>query len=122
MRVLAPALVVTFDLIGCAGRVPQEQVFELFPRALNPQHPDHGTIFAAPDGSCFVNLPFVEAPTSGGVPHPTKAVPCPSGMDHPSWRECAGEVIRASEDGDDCVCEVGGNPPPPTVPRITCPR
>jgi hypothetical protein len=43
-------------------------------------------------------------------------------MRHAAFRTCAGAEVLSNESGDDCVCEPAGNPPPPTVPRVRCPR
>jgi hypothetical protein len=89
---------------------------------MNARDTEHGTIYRDADGSCFVELPFEKPPTSGGMPKPRKAIDCPPIMRHEAWRECVGEEILSDEDAGDCVCDVRGNPPPPTVPRVRCPR
>ena len=123
MQKLAPAIVVTLSVgASCAASRVSTEELSRYPESLNPRDGEGRTIYKASDGSCFVELPFAEPPTSGGMPRPQKAVECPPLMQHSTWAECAGEAILSTEDGSDCVCDTRGNPPPPTVPRVSCPR
>lgn len=73
-------------------------------------------------GTCWVELPYEEAPTSFRPP-PTSAVACPPEFaTDPAYVACEyGQVqLRAVEPEPDCVCNYTGNPPPPSK-DIDCP-
>jgi len=119
------AVVVTFSMnaAACASsRVSSEGLGERYPRSMNPEDAQGRTVLLAEDGSCYVELPTPEAPRSGGADRPSQSVACPETLRDPAFRACTGHEIRATSRGDDCVCDTTGNPPPPTVPRVDCPR
>ncbi|MBX2801175.1 MAG: hypothetical protein KTR31_26075 [Myxococcales bacterium] len=93
-------------------------------RVLNAEHAEHGRIFRAADGGCYVQLPL--PPLAEGErqlsfrPRPRQAVDCPPSMSHESWQTCAQGTVSATEEGDACLCSVTGNPPPPPRP-LDCP-
>ena len=126
MRRLTPAFVITIGVSSaCASTsktVPNENLAARYPKVLNARDANERTIFVAHDGSCYVELPFETPPTSGGMERPQQAVECPAVMKRPAWKECAGWEMRSNAEGDECVCDTSGNPPPPTVPRVRCPE
>ena len=121
-RRLTPAFIVTASVAsGCAGAVPLAELAERFPHRINPRDAQQRLIYKESDGSCYVELPFVEPPSSGGMSPPQQPTACPEEMKDPAWDACIGAAILRNDAGDDCACEVGGNPPPPTAPRVSCP-
>lgn len=122
MRRLAPAFVISVVGAGCAAGSVRTEELGRYPKSMNPIDANGRSVYLAANGRCFVELPFEKPPTSGGMPHPTAEVPCPDAMRDPAWQECLGNSILSTESGDDCVCDRSGNPPPPTVPRVSCPR
>jgi hypothetical protein len=90
---------------------------------LNPQDPDHGSIYVSWQGdTCFVIVPFPEGTKlSSWQPPPTKTVDCPPSMDDAVWDACRGGTISKRKDGGVCVCSSDGNPPPPPV-EVDCPK
>jgi hypothetical protein len=102
---------------------PREHERSQFTRVLNPDHPEHGRVYRASDGTCYVHLPFDRSegrPTSFRPP-PRKPVDCPEPMTDPSWGVCVGGTVTATGQGDACLCAVMGNPPPPPRP-VDCPK
>ncbi len=123
MRRLSPAVVITLGLSqACASSRVANSEISRYPRMLNPQDAEGRVILQRNDGSCYVNLPFPEPPSSAGMSPPSRTVECPPVMRQSAFGTCADTVVLANEAGDDCVCEPAGNPPPPTVPRVRCPR
>ncbi len=102
---------------------PGEHDRARFTRVLNPDHPEHGRIYRAADGTCFVHLPPEpsDGPPISFRPPPRGPVECPAPMTDPSWEVCAGGTLTATEQGDACLCAVMGNPPPPPRP-VDCPK
>jgi len=84
------------------------------------------TVRLASNGSCFVYQPFSPLKPGEqrppGTEPPRKAVTCPADFaNDPAYRDCIDGVVLAKADSSDCVCSVGGNPPPP--PRlVVCPK
>ncbi len=80
----------------------------------------------ASNGSCFVYKPFGPLKPGElrppGTEPPRDPVACPAGFaDDPAYKDCVDGVVLATADGGDCVCAVGGNPPP--LPRpVVCPK
>lgn len=80
----------------------------------------------ASDGTCFVYKPFGPLKPGEqrppGTEPPREVVACPAGFaTDPAYKDCIAGVVLATEDGADCVCAVGGNPPP--LPRpVPCPK
>ena len=88
-------------------------------KPLNPRDADNRMIFARRDGHCYVTVPLPpeqQTKMRGGV---VKVVDCPDAMQHPQWDSCLGGTMYQLEN-DDCICRVGGNPPPPAA-RASCP-
>lgn len=106
---------------ACAPSTVPTSELARYPRRMNPEDASARTIYLAADGTCYVELPFQEPPSSGGQPQPQEAIVCPEAMRDPVWQACVGDEIRSTENGDDCVCDRSGNPPPPSVPRVKCP-
>jgi len=74
------------------------------------------------NGTCWVDLPYAEPPTSWRPP-PTQAVDCPPAMaNDPAWAECSGGSIsiKALSPALSCVCYFDGNPPP-SPKEVACP-
>jgi hypothetical protein len=88
-------------------------------KALNPRDGDSRMIFARRDGHCYVTVPLPpeeQTRMRGGV---VKVVDCPDAMQHQEWDSCLGGTMYQLAN-DDCICRVGGNPPPPPA-KATCP-
>jgi hypothetical protein len=91
----------------------------------NPTTPA-GAIRLASNGTCFVYKPFGPLKPGEqrppGTEPPRETVACPAGFAaDPSYKDCIEGVVLAAADGADCVCAVGGNPPP--LPRaVVCPK
>jgi hypothetical protein len=79
----------------------------------------------ASNGTCFVYLPFGPLKPGEqrppGTEPPRAAVSCPAGFAADSaYRDCIEGVVLAKA-ASDCVCAIGGNPPP--LPRpVNCPK
>jgi hypothetical protein len=114
--------VATVGMTGaCSSTVPMSEVPERYPKFVNPQDASGNTIYKAQDGSCYVTQPFEEPPSSAGVPPPTKTIPCPASMQSDVWAQCVRGDILSNEAGTSCGCDSSGNPPPPSIPKISCP-
>jgi hypothetical protein len=92
------------------------------PRTLNAEDAEGRTIFIDGDGDCYVMLPFpADQRRHPGMRGPTQNLACPAEMASPEWGECANGVIKLDVSAEECICYIGGNPPPP--PRqVTCPE
>jgi hypothetical protein len=90
---------------------------------LNPTDAEGRTIFRSAEGACYIQLPppspEAGTPAVSFRPPVRRPVDCPPAMLTAGWEACAGGTLREGE-GDDCLCTVLGNPPPP--PRVVaCP-
>ncbi|MDP2314088.1 MAG: hypothetical protein Q8P41_14395 [Pseudomonadota bacterium] len=88
----------------------------------NPLDPEGRAIYrGGVAGDCYVELPFVERPTSVRRP-PTQEVACPAPMMEEAWTGCLGGILEVAKvDPLECVCDFFGNPPPPPKAAV-CPR
>lgn len=74
------------------------------------------------NGTCWVDLPYAEPPTSWRPP-PTQPIDCPPAMvNDPAWAECDGGSIslKALSPALSCTCYFDGNPPP-SPKEVSCP-
>jgi hypothetical protein len=89
----------------------------------NPRDGQGRAIFLSYSGErCYVELPFPEGEIfpPGSAP-PQQDVSCPPTMADAAWLECpTGEILSAEGQDDACLCEIMGNPPPPTQ-WVHCP-
>ncbi len=84
---------------------------------LNPKDASDRIVYLSHGGEgCYVELPFPpDARVPPGSSPPREIVTCPPIMSDPAWLECPTGAILAAEGVEEaCLCEVMGNPPPPT--------
>jgi len=90
-----------------------------FTHPMNVRDPQGRTVYRGYHG-CYVELPYVEPPSSWHPP-PTLAVPCGPKMGSVLWTKCREGTITTNQDRSACICDVDGNPPPPTT-YVHCPE
>ncbi len=90
-------------------------------RMLNASHPEYGMMYRGA-GHCITYPPSLDdgPPRPPGAMGPSLEVACTEAMADFLWSQCYGGSIYTDAQGEQCVCAVFGNPPPPEVP-VHCP-